>query len=278
MSDAAARTGRWFSANPDRAWAEKFFLLYVPVWIALMVGANVIDGDFLNRGDAVLIPFSLVVALPYALVPAILRRKRNPGGRWYRSYWFKSFLYVLVFQLLCNYFICEYFFDVLGMVYDFPGLKITFDSALVGSGTQTVPVIMYPLTMATYMTYHTTATVVLRRVTTSQLAAKRWRKIALFVLLVLALSYFWAWTETRTFANSAIEGNFRYVNRRAMLAWGSMVFGLMFLPSFPAFFFLDEEEGKRWSVGKAIVAALGAAMIALFLTDICAGLIGTIPM
>ena len=28
---APSRT-RWFSANPDKAWAEKFFLTYVPIF------------------------------------------------------------------------------------------------------------------------------------------------------------------------------------------------------------------------------------------------------
>ena len=36
--DVRADTGgaRWFSANPDKAWVEKFFLLYSPVWMASM--------------------------------------------------------------------------------------------------------------------------------------------------------------------------------------------------------------------------------------------------
>lgn len=31
-----ASAARWFSANPDKAWAEKFFLAYSPVWMLQM--------------------------------------------------------------------------------------------------------------------------------------------------------------------------------------------------------------------------------------------------
>ena len=278
MNVTGMTTGRWFSENPDRAWAEKFYLLYTPVWVLLMVIANIIDPDFLFKSDLVLVPFSLIVALPYILVPAILRRKQNPNGHWYESYWFKAFLFIFIFQLLGNYFISEYFFDVLGMVYHFPNLELTFDSALVGSGTQTVPVIMYPLTMATYMTYHTTAAIALRRTMTSYLGTQKWVKWLVFAVVVLIFAYFWAWTETQSFANSAIERNFHYINRDTMLAYGSIVFGLAFLPSFPLFYFLDEKKHRRWKLLEVCAAALSAAMIALFLTDICSGIIGTIPM
>src|SRR5437899_8090148 len=37
-----------------------------------------------------------------------------------------------------------YSFDVMGMVYNYPHLHWTFDSALLGSGKQVVPIIMYP--------------------------------------------------------------------------------------------------------------------------------------
>lgn len=278
MNEFNSTTNRWFSENPDRAWTEKFYLLYIPVWILLMVIANVLDKDFLFKSDIILIPFSLAIALPYLLVPAILRRKQNPDGHWYESYWFKAFLFIFIFQLLGNYFICEYFFDVLGMVYYFPNLKVTFDSALVGTGIQTVPLIMYPLTMATYMTYHTTAIIVLRRTMTSPLGANRWLRWPVFIVFLLALAYFWAWTETQSFANSAIERNFHYLNKETMLAYGSIVFGLSFIPSFTIFYFLDEKEHSRWSLVKVCAAALSAAMIALFLTDICTRIIGTIPM
>ncbi|MDB3856192.1 hypothetical protein N9284_01720 [Halieaceae bacterium] len=30
----AAKGAYWFSRNPDRAWAEKFFLIFIPIFFA----------------------------------------------------------------------------------------------------------------------------------------------------------------------------------------------------------------------------------------------------
>ena len=160
---------RWFSANPDRAWGEKFFLAYVPVWIAMLVlfEAFFDTGSF---GDGPVLLLGLVIALPLFVVPAVIgSRKELP---WHDSYWFKAFLYVFIVNFSGNYFITEYFFDVLGMVYHYPNLDIHLDSALIGSGEQSVPLLMFLLTQATYMTYHTTAIIVMRRVMTSAIPFK----------------------------------------------------------------------------------------------------------
>jgi cycloeucalenol cycloisomerase len=93
-------------------------------------------------------------------------------------------------KILGNDFISEYFFDVLGMIYNYPNLEINLDSPLVGSGEQSVPLIMYPMTMATYMTYHTTSIIAMRRTMTSRLGSGRWSKWLLFLVVVLALAYF----------------------------------------------------------------------------------------
>ena len=42
------RTG-WFSANPDRARAERFFLAWTPVWMALMAPAGTADAVIQRR-------------------------------------------------------------------------------------------------------------------------------------------------------------------------------------------------------------------------------------
>ena len=277
MNHIKSTNARWFSENPDRAWAEKFFLIYIPIWITMTV-IFTLSFKTGEMGDAIMIPYSLFIGLPLLIVPAILRRNQNPNGHWYESYWFKANVFIFLVQFLGNYFISEYFFDVLGMIYHYPNLKINLDSALLGSGQQSVPLIMYPLTMATYMTYHTTAIIVMRRTTTSRLGLHRWVKWLLFIVLVLALSYFWSWMETQSFANAALEGNFRYKNKETMLAYGSIIFGMSFIPSFPMFYFLDENENSRWNLLKVCGAGLSAAMIAIFLTDICTHVIGTIPM
>ena len=171
-----------------------------------------------------------------------------------------------------NYFITEYFFDVLGMIYHYPQLEWTADAALLGSGEQKVPVLMYFATQATYMTYHTTSIVLMRRV----LSAGVPMKLLFFAALSALLAYAWAWTETMSFANATLEGSFRYKDKDAMLAYGSIVFGMMLLPSFPTFFFLDESEKQPWSFWQVVSAALAVSWVGLFLTDLCTHAIGTL--
>jgi cycloeucalenol cycloisomerase len=260
---------RWFSANPERAWSEKFFLLYIPVWIGMMaVWSTAFDGG--NRGDVATLVHGLGVALPLLLVPALLAPR--DGRRWYESYWLKANLFIFIVNFSGNYFISEYFFDVLGMIYHYPQLELTADAALVGSGEQKVPVVMYLLTQATYMTYHTTAIVLMRRILTIGFPFK----LACFVLLTLLLAYGWSWLETMSFANAQLEGNFRYKDKAAMLAYGSVIFGMMFIPSFPIFYFLDESADRRWNLFKVSAAGLSAAWIGFFLTDLCTHIIGTL--
>jgi cycloeucalenol cycloisomerase len=261
---------RWFSANPDRAWAEKFFLAYIPFWVLVLVLFETIF-DTVELGDAPVIGLGLVVAAPMAIVPAVLGRRRG-GVPWWDSYWFKAYLYIAIVNFFGNYFISEYFFDVLGMIYHYPNLDVTLDAALVGSGQQRVPVLMYLLTQATYMTYHTTAVVVMRRVLSTRLPVK-W---LFFMILTLVLSYAWAWTETMSFANAELASHFRYLDREAMLKYGSIIFGLSFIISFPLFYLLDENPKRRWTIFTVIGAAATAAMLAVFLSDIATHIIGTL--
>jgi hypothetical protein len=53
MTSYRDTTPRWFSQNPDRAWAEIFFLIYIPIWIAIVVVVNASYRNFGNTGDIV---------------------------------------------------------------------------------------------------------------------------------------------------------------------------------------------------------------------------------
>jgi hypothetical protein len=113
--------------EPSKAWGEKFFLLYSPVWMTMMalvmglgVTARVGEWGFMAIGVA--------VALPLVLVPALIRDEAPLGRRWYQTYWFKANLYIAIFNFAANYFGSEYFFDILGMVYDYPMIELNFDS------------------------------------------------------------------------------------------------------------------------------------------------------
>ena len=119
---------RWFSANPHKAWAERCFLLYAPIWMAVM-GLVMAFGIDRRLGDPGFILLGLLVALPYALIPA-LRSPENATTPWHRTYWFKANVYIFIFGFFGNYFGTEYFFDVLGMVYHYPAIDWTLDARI----------------------------------------------------------------------------------------------------------------------------------------------------
>lgn len=260
---------RWFSANPSKAWGEKFFLAYSPVWMAFM-GFVMGSGLSLGLGEWGFLAVGVAVAAPLVVVPAFIRDERPVGRPWYRTYWFKANLYIALFNFAANYFGSEYFFDVLGMVYDYPTIDWTLDAALVGSGEQQVPIIMYLLTQAYFLTYHTTAVIVLRRLRTSRIPMGT----VLWPVLLVVVAYAWAWVETKAMANPWIESQFYYRDMERMLAYGSLFYALYFVASFPIFFRLDERRDANWSLTKTAAAALSAGMIMMFLLDFAAAVFG----
>ena len=124
---------RFFSENPDKAWAERVFLGYSPVWPILFFGWCK-SGWYLRVGDEVNLMVTVLIALPNVLVPLFFSPER--GGKVTDKYWFKFLLWMWIYSFAASYFFSEYFFDVLGMIYSFPHLKWNLDSVLVGSGKQ----------------------------------------------------------------------------------------------------------------------------------------------
>ena len=262
---------RWFSANPSKAWGEKFFLTYSPVWmtmIGLVMGLGVTE----RLGEWGFMAVGVAVALPLVAVPALIRDEKPLGRPWYQTYWFKANLYIAIFNLAANYFGSEYFFDVLGMVYDYPMIEINLDSTLVGSGKQRVPLIMYLLTQAYFLTYHTTAVIVLRRIRTSRLPIGA----LLWPVLLLVVAYLWAWIETKAMANPWIESQFYYKDMERMLAYGSLFYSLYFVSSFPIFYQIDERRETNCELPITAAAACTASLVMMFLLDFAAAIFGPI--
>ena len=265
---------RWFSENQSKAWGEKFFLAYSPVWMTFMMALVMGLGIHASRGRVrAFWPSGLSVAAAFGGgARADSRRARPLGRRWYQTYWFKANLYIAIFGFAANYFGSEYFFDVLGMVYNYPAIELNLDSLLVGTGEQRVPILMYLLTQAFFMTYHTTAVIVLRRLRTSRIPHVG----ALWPLLVVAVAYVWAWMETRAMANPLIESQFYYRDMGRMLAYGSIFYATYFVASFPIFYHLDETRTSNWSLTKTAGAACAAGLIMLFLLDFATAIFGPI--
>ncbi len=64
-------SSHWFSANPDKAWVEKFFLIYSPIWMASMAMMVLTRWDK-SWGDTAMLLHGLATALPVLLIPMLL--------------------------------------------------------------------------------------------------------------------------------------------------------------------------------------------------------------
>ncbi len=266
---AIAGGPRWFSRNPSKAWGEKFFLAYTPFWIACM-GILMTTGSGKRWGDLALNLAMLVILAPLVAVPALVRDERHLGRPWWQAYWCKFNVWIGIYAGVGSYFGSEYFFDVLGMVYNYPQLGWRLDSALLGSGTQTVPFIMYPSAHFYFVTYHTIGVIVLRRVRTSEWGSAPW----LWPFVVLMAAYGFAWAETFAMTGGAIAEQFTYRDLPRMLRWGSLYYATYFVVSFPMIYRLDENPGDDWPLRRVTVEALAAGMLLLFLLDLLTHFVG----
>jgi cycloeucalenol cycloisomerase len=263
-----------FSSNPDKAWAEKFFLIYSPIWM-LMVGIMMPTGWVNTWGDTAMLIHSLVVALPFFIIPLLIHKKYSDVP-WTESYFLKANIFIAIFSFWGNYFGSEYFFDMLGMVYTYPNITTNLDSALVGSGEQKVPLIMYFLTHAYFMTYHATANIALRLVRRALANTPAIASSLMFIIAVVVVSYCWAWAETAAMANPMMAGTFYYEKMDLMLKYGSLCYATFFMASFPIYYFIDETPDRKWSLWETTAAALAAGALAHFLIDFVAHWIGNL--
>jgi cycloeucalenol cycloisomerase len=277
----AALRARWLSSNPDKAFAEKLFLSFVPVFIAY--NALVQGMGWLDAGNFWHVVQNLLMWLPYCvLLPAWLRR--HAPVPWHRSAWFKLNLYMAVWVFYATYFHTEYFFEVLGLRYRFPHVTWTFDSMLVGPHEATaaarfekVPVGMYLNSIAFFLVYHTLAVVSMRRVRGATLGLPRLARRAAWLGIVVATALLFAWAETRLYVTDRAEANVWYVDLGRMLRLGSVFYALYFVVSFPNVYRLDEAPDQPpWTPGRTVVEASFVAITSLLLLDLWARFVGPI--
>lgn len=212
----------------------------------------------------------LALWAPALAVPAWLARRRADARPFPHGYWLKLNLWIAIYSGVGSYFGSEYFFDVLGMVYNYPQLHWTLDSVLLGSGEQTVPLIMYASAHYYFLTYHTGAVIVMRRIRTSS----RFGSPLLWPLVVLAVAYAFAYAETYAMAGGSIAEQFTYKDLPRMLRWGSLFYACYFFVSFPMVFRLDENPEDNWSLRRVATEALAAGMLVLLLLDTATRLVG----
>lgn len=260
-----ATAPQWWSSNPRKAAAERFYMLYSPVWMAV-VGMVMLSGIYRSWSDAGFMLFGLGVAAPLILVPYLTARGEEAHTPFWQTTWFRFNLWIAIFVFVGSYVGTHYFFDVVGMRYAFP-TTWNLEAELVGDSGQRVPLFLYPLTQAYFMTYHVAATVVYRRLST-RLSLGRLGRVGVLAVLAYAVAF----GETFFMAVPALADVFEYADRGRMLLWGSMFYGSYFVISIPVFAQLDEDQ--PWSLGRVSLSALGVSMAVMLVLDAWAKLIG----
>jgi cycloeucalenol cycloisomerase len=249
---------KWLAADPAKAAAERFVLIYSPIWMVL-VGAVMLGGLYRDWSDPGYMLFGVAAAAPLIVVPLLWPAPEDRQRRFWQTPWFRMNLWVAILVWFGSYFGSEYFFDVLGMRYEFP-TRWNLDAALVGSGRDEVPLFLYPLTQAYFMTYHVGMTVLYRRLRTQWSLGWPARFALMFVL-----AYAVAFAETFFMAIPALRDVFSYPDRGRMLLVGSLFYASYFVISLPVFSQIDEDEA--WTLGRTIGSALAVCMGVLIVLD-----------
>jgi cycloeucalenol cycloisomerase len=187
---------------------------------------------------------------------------------WWRSYWFKLNIWIAIIVFMGTYTGTHYFFDLMGMRYSFGGARWNFSSDVTGHSRQQVPVFMYPLTHAYFMSYFTAL------MTAERYIVRRWGlQFAARMVVVVLLSYCLAFLETFFMASPLLSEFFAYESRHRMLKLGSLGYSSYFIAGLPMVQRIDS-DGVRWTLERVLIEALATCMMILALLEVWAKTIG----
>lgn len=255
-----------YAPNPEKAWAERFFLATSPLWIAA-VATVVLSGVLRGWDDLGYMIFCCACAAPAMLGPLFVRNRPGRSARLVDSHWFRFNLWVAIVVAFGTYFGTAYFFDLMGMRYAFPAAW-TLQSNVVGRTGSEVPAFMYPLTQAYFVTYFALLTVADRTI-----RAKLDLGRVGGVLVVLVLAYVLAFAETFFMATDLMHDLFHYEKKDKMLAWGSFGYAAYFIVGLPMVRRLDE-HATEWSLARVVGEAFATCMAIMILLEVWAQVVG----
>lgn len=271
-------TSYWFSRNPNKAWGEKFYLIYSPIWIVI-TGIFILIGlpEWGNWGQ---LGFCCLVIVPMIAIPTYLGTKevKKEEKKWYEAYWLKFHIWIWIFALWGGYFFNEYWFDILGAHYYLPNVTWNIDPVLIGLGSGTTPITMFLLAVPYLTTYHVTAVIIIRKVRTwvKSHYSNRNLEFIIFVLVVVVTAFFWAFAETIVMTNVLPSTYFGFANLRKMLTLGTVIYACYYFVTFPLVYMIDEQKEDDWSIMRVVLESFAAGMIIFFIFEFWARIIGPI--
>ena len=239
---------RWLPEDPSKAYSEKLFLAWTPVW---MTGQAIVQrlGLQASMGDVGHMAFALASFLPLWLIPLVFPAAADRGRPLAERTVFKVNVWLWIFAFIQSFMGTHYFYRVLGMEYHF---KIDWE-------LNAVPIALYLLAFVFFTTYYVLMNLAWRRFGGTALGRN---PLARFVVLFI-LGFMMAFGETYAMANPEMADVFLYRDRAAMLRYGSIFYGGLFVIGLPFWFAIDEKAGERTPMRKVVLDVLAANMLML---------------
>jgi len=218
--------------------------------MSLFVGV-VLSEKYKEWEDYGFMALALAVSLPAVLIPLLIPGEDSVKPLRER-YWVKANVWIFIFGFVGNYFWTHYFYKLLHATYTFP-VKWQLNE---------VPIMLYLVTHAYFLSYHAATTPLLRKYWTS-FRPSFLRHIGT-ILIVLAMAYFTAFMEAWTLEKVPY---YHIEDRYQMYLIGSTFYGIYFIISFPMFTRIDEGASENWTLSRTAIEALASAMIVFILVD-----------
>jgi len=236
---------------------EIWCLQYSFVWISAM-GVVIITQAYEHFSEWDYMTLMIVLSSPLLLQPFMYPMDAEKTVPLCSRYSFKATVWIAVFSFIGNYWYTHYFYSVLKAEYTFPAHRLN-----------DVPICLFLATHFYFVTYHTFANLMLRKIETT--FQNNWLRTVYFWCVVLGFSYFTAFMETLTISSFPY---YSFADRFMAYTLGSAFYGIYFIVSFPAFYSLDESVGlgvgvKPYSLQQTIMESFGVSMIVLCLLDFC---------
>lgn len=268
-------TRKWLSDNDDRAWAEKLYLAYIPVFF--VISAITSRSGLSVAGNWQNLLGGFLVWLPFCILLPLYLRRNHPLPVT-QQWWFKFQLYLVVVIFFLTYFGTEYFFDVLGMRYKYDNVSWYFDSVLLGpdqagalAAHKRVPIGMYPISIGFFTVYHIGAIVMIRRLYRFGQSLGLTAARITFALGVVASALFWAWLETMLFVSQPKDSFAWYEDLDRQLGLGTVFYAMGFLFTFSNVYWLDELASHRpWTLRRVMIEATAMCLLVLLAGDLWA--------
>jgi len=250
--------------NESKRSSEILFIKLSAFWISIF-GYVVFSEEYKKWEDLSYMILSLIVSLPFVVYPYFFPSPADEKIPLSQRFWVKANIWIAILSFVGNYFWTHYFYKLLGAKYTFP---ISWE-------LNEVPIMLYFITHAYFMSYHAFTSAILRRCWTGDfyLKSTRFIQILISISIVFLLAYITAFLETFSIASVPY---YHFEDRNIMYLVGSAFYGIYFYVSFPMFYLLDEEKDESWTIEYTAIHSLASCMAVSIILDIWRLVVGPI--